>query len=58
MSSALTLRSCKNGLGSLVSQGAGIVTTVLTSIWSSSKTLIDIGVAVSSSRRSSLFTRC
>jgi predicted PurR-regulated permease PerM len=33
----------KNGLGSLVSQGAGIVSTLLTSIWSSSKTLIDIG---------------
>ena len=33
----------KNGLGSLVSQGAGIVSTLITSIWSSSKTLIDIG---------------
>ncbi len=33
----------KNGLGSLVSQGAGIVSTLVTSIWSSSKTLIDIG---------------
>ncbi len=33
----------KNGLGSLVSQGAGIVSTLLTSIWSSSKTIIDIG---------------
>ncbi len=33
----------KNGLGSLLTQGAGFLTTLLQSIWSSSKTLIDIG---------------
>ena len=33
----------KNGLGSLLSQGAGFVSTLIQSIWSSSKTLIDIG---------------
>jgi predicted PurR-regulated permease PerM len=33
----------KTGLGSILSQGAGFVTTLIQSVWSSSKTLIDIG---------------
>ena len=33
----------KNGLGSLVGQGAGFVSTLISSVWSSSKSLIDIG---------------
>jgi predicted PurR-regulated permease PerM len=33
----------KNGVGSLLSQGAGFLTGLLQSIWSSSKTLLDIG---------------
>ncbi len=32
----------KNGLGSLVSEGAGFVSTLIASVWSSSKTIIDI----------------
>ena len=33
----------KTGLGSILSQGAGFMTTLIQSVWSSSKTLIDIG---------------
>jgi predicted PurR-regulated permease PerM len=33
----------KDGLGSLVGQGAGIVSTLIASVWSSSKSLIDVG---------------
>jgi predicted PurR-regulated permease PerM len=33
----------KDGLGSLVGQGAGFVSSLIASVWSSSKSLIDIG---------------